>query len=205
MNVKYKIGRIWNKLFRKVRFVSLVNVELGKDSKFESGCNVYNVKIGRHSFVGYDSEVSNTTIGSFCSISSNVVLNPGLHPIDWVSTSPVFYKGVDSVKQKYSLKEKPVTKQLKIGNDVWIGTGVVIMGGVTIGHGAIIGANAVVTGDVKPYEIVGGVPARRIRFRFSEVEIDELLKIGWWDLPVKQLKEHSQYSDNVEKFIDSFR
>ena len=77
-----------------------------------------------------------------------------------------------------------------IGNDVWIGYGAVIFAGVTIGDGAIIGTRAVVTKDVPPYTIVGGVPAKPIRKRFSDDDIAALLKMKWWDWPVEQIKEH---------------
>ena len=77
-----------------------------------------------------------------------------------------------------------------IGNDVWIGYEAVILSGVTIGDGAIIGTRAVVTKDVSPYTIVGGVPAKPIRKRFSDDDIAALLKIEWWDWPVEHIQEH---------------
>ena len=77
-----------------------------------------------------------------------------------------------------------------IGNDVWIGYEAVIMAGVTIGDGAIIGARAVVTKDVPPYTIVGGVPAREIRRRFSDDVIARLLELKWWDWPAEQIQRN---------------
>lgn len=77
-----------------------------------------------------------------------------------------------------------------IGNDVWIGYEAVILAGVTVGDGAIIGARAVVTKDVPPYTIVGGVPAKTIRKRFSDDVISKLLKMKWWDWPEETIKRH---------------
>ncbi|MCB1457648.1 MAG: antibiotic acetyltransferase, partial [Nitratireductor sp.] len=79
--------------------------------------------------------------------------------------------------------------RVEIGNDVWIGHGAVIMPGVVIGHGAVVGANAVVTRNVGPYEIVAGVPARRLRMRFADNVIERLLALAWWDWPELQLHE----------------
>ena len=77
-----------------------------------------------------------------------------------------------------------------IGNDVWIGYETVILSGVTIGDGAIIGSRAVVTKDVPPYTIVGGVPAKTIRKRFSDDDIEALQKMKWWDWPIEQIQAH---------------
>ena len=81
-------------------------------------------------------------------------------------------------------------KRVKVGNDVWIGTKVIVMGGVTIGDGAVIGAGSIVTKDVPPYAIVAGVPAKIIRYRFSEEIVKELQNIKWWNLPEDILKEN---------------
>jgi virginiamycin A acetyltransferase len=77
-----------------------------------------------------------------------------------------------------------------IGNDVWIGREAVIMPGVTIGDGAIIAARAVVVSDVDPYTVVGGNPAKHVRERFSDEDIDRLLRLAWWDWPVDVITEH---------------
>ena len=86
--------------------------------------------------------------------------------------------------------------QIEIGNDVWIGDSAIIMDGVKIGDGSIIAAGAVVTKDVPPYAIVGGVPAKIIRYRFDEDDINFLLELSWWEKDKKWIKE------NAEKFSD---
>lgn len=92
-----------------------------------------------------------------------------------------------------------VQKKVIIGNDVWIGSHALILGGVKIGDGAVIGAGAVVTKDVPPYAVVGGVPARIIKYRFSQEIIDKLLEIKWWNLPENILKENIKLfqTDNI--------
>ena len=92
------LARIWNKVLLKARLSSMKRVHFGVDSVVESGCNLCDVTFGRHSFAGYNCEIYDTIIGSFCSIGNNVIINPGIHPLNWVSTSPVFYEGKESVK-----------------------------------------------------------------------------------------------------------
>ena len=87
----------WSKLLKKVRGVAVKDAYIHPSAKVESGTHFVRSSIGKHSFVGYDCEIINTEIGSFCSIANGVVIGGGMHPIDWVSTSPVFYSGRDSV------------------------------------------------------------------------------------------------------------
>jgi acetyltransferase-like isoleucine patch superfamily enzyme len=120
-------------------------------------------------------------IGRYCSINETVTLMPGSeHPLDAV-TSFFFYWGMGQGEPEQTLSRGPIT----IGNDVWMGRDALIMSGVTVGHGAAVAARAVVTKDVAPYEIVGGVPARHIGWRFDEQAREELLKIAWWEWPVE--------------------
>lgn len=92
-------------------------------------------------------------------------------------------------------------RQIEIGNDVWIGDSVLILDGVKIGDGAVLAAGAVVTADVPPYAIVGGVPAKVIRYRFNEDEIEHLIKLKWWDKSEQWIKENAHLFSNVKKFI----
>ena len=96
----------------------------------------------------------------------------------------------------------PEVKLIIKGNDVWIGSRATILGGVTIGHGAIIAAGAVVTKDVPPYAIVGGVPAKVIKYRFNEQQIEKLLSNPWWDKPIRWIKEHSQEFKDIEVYCN---
>ncbi len=132
-------------------------------------------------------------IGKFCSIAcgTKFLFNSANHRMNSLSTYPfpLFFEewGLDRQDVADSWDNKG---DIIIGNDVWIGYEAVIMAGVTIGDGAIVGTRAVVTKDVPPYTIVGGVPARPIKKRFSEETIEKLLELQWWDWPPEKLAEN---------------
>lgn len=143
-----------------------------------------NTTMGRYSYCGHDSQVVCCNIGAFCSISDHVYIGGPEHPMEWVSTSPVFQNVRHSGPPKrFARFEIDPIKTTTIGNDVWIGAKSIVMDGVTIGDGAIVAAGSVVTKDVPPYAIVGGAPAKVIKYRFPPEMIDRLLDIKWWNLP----------------------
>lgn len=170
-----------HKVSRRLRTSDLTGSVVHRDAKVEGGSRFINSELGRHSFCGYDCTILNTTIGSFCSIASGVSIGGAHHPIEFVSTSPVFLSHRDSVKSKFAKHEYNPVIRTNIENDVWIGEGCFIKAGVSIGSGAVIGMGAVVTKDVPAYAIVGGNPARLIKMRFSDRVIDGLLAMRWWD------------------------
>ena len=132
-------------------------------------------------------------IGKFCSVAcgAKFLFNSANHTLDSLSTYPfpIFF-------EEWNLDVKDITKawdnkgDIVIGNDVWIGYEAVILAGVTIGDGAVIGTRAVVTKDVPPYTIVGGIPAKPIKKRFSQENINALLKLKWWDWSKEKLTQH---------------
>lgn len=129
-------------------------------------------------------------IGKYCSIADYAVIGVGDHTTTTLSTSPFQYmpnciEGLGNIVVPKSNLIKREIKETYIGNDVWIGYRAFIKMGVNIGDGAIIGAGAVVTKDVEPYAIVGGVPAKLIKYRFDENIRKQLLELKWWDLPEK--------------------
>lgn len=197
-----KLQYYWYKFFKKLRSKALFNSQVHATSKVEAGSELVNTTMDRHSFCGYNCELINVSIGSFCSIANHVIAGGGMHPIEWVSTSPVFYYGRDSVKAKFSEHQRPAPKRTIIGHDVWIGERVMIKQGVTIGHGAIIGMGSVVTKDVAPYSIVGGCPAKEIRKRFAPEIVERLLAVQWWDFPEDKLKQYAPYFPDVEAFLN---
>ena len=196
-----KISYLWSKLLKKVRGSAVINSTIHKTSKVESGSHIVNTTFGKHSFCGYDCEIFHCDIGSFCSIANKVIIGGGRHPIEWVSTSPVFYEGKDSVRAKFSEHKREKPLRTIIGNDVWIGNNVLVKQGVKIGTGAVIGMGSVVTKDIPDYTIAAGVPAKIIRKRFNDEIIQTLLNSKWWDLSDPKLKEAAQYFKEPNEFI----
>jgi chloramphenicol O-acetyltransferase type B len=195
----------WSKLLRKLRGAAIKNSSIHKTSKIEAGSQIINTLMDKHSFCGYDCEISNCEIGSFTSIANGVVIGGGMHPIDWVGTSPVFYEGRDSVKAKFSEFQREEVKTTLIGRDVWIGRNVLIKQGVTIGNGAVVGMGSVVTKDVAPYAIVAGNPAKLIRYRFQEEIVSKLIVSEWWELDENDLKKYAKDITYPEKFLKNFK
>lgn len=196
---------LWSKLFKKFRGSAIINCRIDKNSSVEAGSHIVNSTFGRYSYCGYDCELINCDIGSFCSIGNNVVVGGSNHPMDWVSMSPVFYAGRDSIKKKFSNHERKKDKRTSIGNDVWIGEKVIIKQGVSIGNGVVIGMGSVVTKDILPYSIIGGCPTKLIRMRFDEQTIEKLEEIKWWELSDNELTKFATYITEPEKFISEVR
>lgn len=197
MTLKYLYAR----LLRKLSGSAVLNSSIGEGSKIEAGTSFINSEIGKYSFCGYNGDFYHTKIGNFTSIANDVVVGGGQHPLDWVGMSPVFYAGSDSVSFKLSKFQRPEVLTTYIGSDVWIGRRAIIKQGVNIGHGAVVGMGSVVTKDVNPYEVVAGVPARKIRKRFDEDIIDRLMELKWWEMDLKELKTLAPQIKNVKEFL----
>ncbi len=206
--------RLIKRIIYKLKYIGK-NVKIGRKSnlkgfhtKFECfnriGKNTnFGGSIGRCSYIGDHCDII-AEIGRYCSIASNVRTIIGKHPTrDWVSTSPVFFSVLGQCGTSYTQRNKfdETSQMTQIGSDVWIGEGVSIIEGVKIGHGAIVAAGAVVVHDVEPYSIVGGVPAREIRKRFSNDEIEKLLAIKWWDMDEEWLKENADAFSDIKSFL----
>lgn len=165
-----------------------------------------------------------TRIGRFCSIAANVVLYNENHRVEAVSTSAMFegyikslshfYKDIDidawmEWTKRLNKKKRNKKNTLIVGNDVWIGNGAKVLQGVTIGDGAVVGAGAVVTKDVPPYAVVGGVPAKIIKYRFSDEIIARLLELKWWEyspnilLGLDIINPSNEVLDQLEQRIKS--
>ncbi len=194
---------LWNKALKKMRGAAIINSKIASSSKVESGSLIVNVKMDKHSFCGYDCEIINCEIGKYCSIANCVFIGGAEHPLSWAGTSPVFYKGRDSVKLKLSEHERPASKITYIGNDVWIGYRASIKAGVNIGNGAVIGMGAVVSKDVPPYAIVVGNPAKIIKYRFDEDIIKILNKSMWWNQDEEVLRRAAEYAKEPRSFVEA--
>jgi len=178
------------------------NVSEGIFTRIEAPFYLIDIDLGDYSYIANNSRISNAIIGKFCSIGPNFCCGLGIHPTSGISTSPMFY----SVAKQNGLslaKENKIeeTKQTFIGNDVFIGANVTVLDGVTIGDGAVIGAGAVVTKDVPPYAIAVGVPAIVVKYRFAEKQIEELLKIKWWNFEGEKLNEIERCFFDIEVFL----
>lgn len=178
--------------------IYIKNVVFGKYNLIQQAY-IINSKMGDYSYVAKGVYVNNADIGKFTCIGPNVQIGLGEHPTkEFISIHPVFYSLEAQLGFTYS--EKKYFNELestKIGNDVWIGVNAIIKGGISIGDGAIIAAGAIVTKDVEPYAIVGGVPARLLKYRFPEDEIKSLLDLKWWNYEEKWLKKNAHLFTSV--------
>lgn len=196
---------LWSKFFKIIRFAAVRGSQIHDTSKVESGSNVVATNFDKHTFCGYDCEIVNADIGAFCSIANNVKIGGSMHPIQWVSTSPVFYSGRDSVKAKFSVHDREEDKRTTIGHDVWIGQDALIKQGINIGTGAVVGMGSVVTKDVPPYAIFGGNPAKLIKYRFDADLIAKLLDSKWWEFDDEKLTDMAKFFKDPELFLKELK
>lgn len=169
------------------------------------------VQVGRHSYGcadvhWYTGSERRIVIGNFCSIARDVtMITGGTHPVDWVSTYPFRINWGLSGAREDGLPAS--NGDIVVGSDVWIAEGATILSGVTLGHGAVVCARAVVVKDVPPFAIVGGVPAKVIRYRFPPAVVEELLRIRWWDWTDEEIRSVVPLlsSPDMQRFLDHCR
>lgn len=182
-----------------------LNVIKAKNVKIKSKYILINVSIDDYSYIGSNSNLRNVTIGKFCSIGPNCLCGLAKHPTNGISTSPIFYSTLKQCGTTLCTKDKIEEHgKVIIGNDVFIGANVSILSNVRIGDGAVIAAGSVVINDVPDYAIVGGVPTKIIKYRFSDEIIASITKIKWWDLPIKDLKKIEENFFDIDSIIDLY-
>lgn len=199
--MKVNFGFFINKLIKLAYRPALRDCEIDKTARIGMASNCIRVKMGRYSYMGCFNSVCDVKIGSFCSIASYCAIGGGKHPIDSVSTAPVFYAGRNSLGRNFAQRPEEKNKGIEIGDDVWIGESVFIKDGVTIGTGAIIGAHSVVTKDIPQYAIAAGVPAKVLRYRFDKVTIEKLLASKWWEWPEEKIHSMADCFGSIEVFL----
>ena len=196
------------------------NVILSRSSALEghnaisSFCDLSGSRVGLCTYIARSSVLKNTKIGRFCAIGENVRTHLGRHPVQsYVSIHPAFFSttmqaGLTFVNEtsfdEHVYLSPDSAYVCEIGNDVWIGNNAMIMDGVTIGDGAVVAAGAIVTHNVAPYEIVGGIPAKILKKRFSTSQIEKLLEIQWWNWNLEEIQKSSHLFSSVEDFLIKF-
>jgi acetyltransferase-like isoleucine patch superfamily enzyme len=179
-------------------------------NRLYAGSIVKRSHLGKFTYIA-GARIQSSDIGNFCSIGPGTRIGGlGRHPTNWVSTHPAFFSTLKQANIKFCDQNHfEELAEVRIGNDVWIGAGVLVLDGVKIGHGAVIGAGAVVNKDVEPYAIVGGVPAKLIRYRYDTATIQRLLVLAWWDWPTEKLEKiayliRGEPSDQNLKLLESY-
>lgn len=169
---------------------------VGHHCQIQRNCDLLRAKVGDYTIIEKNAIIHDVEIGKFCEISWHCSMGgdnhnyklPSIHHFYW---HPQFgFEEKQDTLGKKNFYKKLFSEECSIGNDVWVGSGVTVNRKVRVGNGAILASGCVVTSDVPAYAIMGGVPARIIKFRFDEKTIERMLKIAWWDWPISILKDN---------------
>lgn len=194
--VHYFKGIVKNLFNPRISLFAIIsaNAKVDKTAQIYRGVKAKSATIGAYSYIAANTEIENAEIGKYCSIADHCRIGMSSHSLKYLSTSPIFTQSVNALQERWIetdiFEHKDIDERVYLGNDVWVGSHALINGGVHVGNGACIAAGAVVVKDVPPYAIVGGVPAKVIRYRLTEDIIAKLEEIKWWDMQEEKLKEH---------------
>lgn len=170
-------------------------------NKFEGGNHFYNTKWGKYSACTSNCRIIDTEIGNFTSIGWNTSISPRDHIYSNFTSNKFIYLN----RENYVLRGIYGDYLTKIGHDVWIGCNSVILHGVEVGNGAVIAAGSVVAKSVPAYAIVGGNPAKFIRWRFTEEQINELTGLNWYEWDMEEIIRRKEELQNLVNFkLDEF-
>lgn len=183
---------------------TVLESSLGQYTEIAAQVSLVQSTLDDYSYIMERSNIIYTDIGKFVNIASDVRINPGNHPMEWVSQHHFLYRkqqyGFD-VEDNESFFNWRSLQRVNIGHDTWIGHKAIIMPEVQIGNGAVVAAGAVVTKDVAPYTVVAGVPAKPIRHRFPRTVCEKIEKIGWWDWDHETIKSRMKEFYDIRTFI----
>lgn len=208
MNTRFPIAQLRRRLSTILDRVRPIeeSVEARRKRLVDDGI----LTIGERSYgcpdiISHRGDTAKVRIGDFCSLAADIeVMVGGNHRVDWISTYP--FRAMFRLDGAFEDGHPSTKGDVEIGNDVWIGRGAKILSGVHIGDGAAVAAYALIVKDVPPYAIVGGNPAKVIRRRFSDDQIDALLRISWWTWPLDRILAEvpALQSGDVAGFISRF-
>jgi len=200
-----RLEYIHKKKYLRIGYYSRIKkCNFGKYNTIYDNVSLRQVSLGDFSYVSSRTIINNARIGKFCSIGPDCRIGLGKHPTrDFVSTHPIFFSDMKQTQITFADKRYfDEFEEIYIGNDVWIGANAILMDGVHLPDGVIVGAGSVVTRNVPAYTIIGGIPARIIRYRFAESEIDKILESCWWDWDIEWLKKNFHKFHDIKYFID---
>lgn len=186
---------------------TVTDCDLGEYTEIATGAQLTESSLGDYSYIMERCDIIYTDIGKFTNIASDVRINPGNHPMEWVSQHHFLYRcrlygfrdGDNSAFFDWRKRQR-----VSIGNDCWIGHKAIILPGITIGNGAVVAAGAVVTKDVAPYTVVAGVPAKPVSKRFPKQIWQALEETAWWDWDHQTLKERMDDFYDIRKFLQLY-
>lgn len=170
---------------------SVLNSKLGNYVEIAEGTNILESSFGDYSYTARFADIAYSTLGKFVNVAAFSRINPGEHPHHRASLHHFMYRSSyywpEETDEQFVFDWRR-SRPVHIGNDTWIGHGAIIMKGVNVGNGAIVASNAVVTKDVPPYAIVGGLPAKIIKWRHPREIADRLEAMAWWDWDHEKLR-----------------